>query len=54
MKLKNCLKQNGFVAFEIGINQAQTIKNMLEKNFKNIEIITDLAGIERVITAQLK
>ena len=50
----NCLKPNGFIAFELGVNQAQLVKNMLEKDFKNIEIINDLAGIERVITAQLK
>ena len=51
---KNCLKPNGFLAFELGINQAQLVKNMLEADFKNIEITPDLAGIERVITAQLK
>ena len=50
----NCLKPNGFVAFELGINQADLVKKMLEKDFKNIEITKDLAGIERVITAQLK
>lgn len=50
----NCLKPNGFIAFELGINQAQIVKNMLEKYFKNIQIVNDLAGIERVITAQLK
>ena len=50
----NCLKPNGFIAFELGINQAQIVKNMLEKDFKNIEIINDLAGIGRVITAQAK
>jgi len=50
----NCLKPNGFIAFELGINQAQLVQNMLEKDFKNIEITKDLAGIERVISAQLK
>lgn len=50
----NCLKANGFIAFELGINQAELVKKMLEKDFKNIEIIKDLAGIERVILAQLK
>ncbi|MBR5304536.1 MAG: peptide chain release factor N(5)-glutamine methyltransferase [Candidatus Gastranaerophilales bacterium] len=49
----NCLKPNGFIAFELGVNQAQLVKKMLEKDFKNIEITKDLAGIERVITAQL-
>ena len=50
----NSLKPNGFLAMELGINQADLVKNMLEKDFKNIEIIKDLAGIERVILAQLK
>lgn len=49
----NCLKPNGFIAFELGVNQAQLVKEMLEKDFKNIEVTKDLAGIERVITAQL-
>ena len=49
-----CLKQNGFVAFELGINQASLVSDLLEENFKNIEITRDLAGIERVITAQLR
>jgi len=47
------LKENGFIAFEAGINQAQKIKKMLEKNFKDIKIIPDLAGIERVISAKI-
>lgn len=48
------LKQDGFLAFELGINQAQFVKELLEENFKNIEITKDLAQIDRVITAQLK
>ena len=51
---KNCLKPNGFIAFELGINQANLVSKMLEKDFKNIQITPDLAQIERVITAQLK
>lgn len=48
------LKLKGFLAFELGINQAQLVKNMLENDFENIEITKDLSGIERVIFAQLK
>ena len=48
------LKPNGFLAFELGINQANLVKNLLEKDFKNIQITKDLVGIERVISAQLK
>ena len=48
------LKQDGFIAFEAGYNQAGKIKELLEKDFKNIEITKDLAGIERVVCAKLK
>ena len=50
----NCLKAKGYIAFELGINQAHLVKEMLEKDFENIKITKDLSGIERVITAQLK
>lgn len=48
------LKKDGYLAFELGINQAELVKNLLEKDFKNIEIIKDLANIDRVIYAQIK
>lgn len=48
------LKRDGFIAFEAGINQAQKIRELLKKDFKDIQIIPDLAGIERVILAKLK
>ena len=47
------LKFDGFLAFEAGFNQAQEIKNLLKKDFKDIEITPDLAGIERVICAKI-
>ncbi len=47
------LKKDGFLAFELGINQSKIVKQILEEKFKNINIIKDLAGIERVITAQI-
>lgn len=47
------LNQNGYIAFELGINQATYVKNLfLNNNFKNINIYKDLNNIERVITAQ--
>ena len=50
---KNHLKENGFLAFELGINQALIVKKMfLENDFKNIKITKDLSNIDRVITAQ--
>jgi len=47
------LKKDGFVAFELGINQSGKVKNFLQKDFNNIQIAKDLAGIERVITAKI-
>lgn len=48
------LNENGYLMFELGINQSQDVKNIMEKNgFKNIEIIKDLAGIDRVISGNL-
>ena len=48
------LKPNGYLAMEIGINQSELIKNILIKNnFKDINIIKDLANIDRIITAHI-
>lgn len=48
------LNPKGHVAFEIGAGQSKEVKNILIKNgFNNIEIEKDLAGIDRVISAQL-
>ena len=44
------LNKNGYLLFELGIGQAQNVKLLMEQNgFSDIEIIKDLAGIERVI-----
>ena len=48
------LKEGGYLAFEVGINQYKSIISMFEEGFQDIEIIKDLAGIERVICAKLK
>lgn len=48
------LNKSGYLIFELGMGQAADVKNiMCEKGYKNIEIIKDLAGIERVICGQL-
>ncbi len=48
------LKKGGYLAFEVGINQYKSVISMFEEGFQDIEIIKDLAGIERVICAKLK
>ncbi|MBQ6975993.1 MAG: peptide chain release factor N(5)-glutamine methyltransferase [Selenomonadaceae bacterium] len=45
----NFLFDGGFLAVEIGINQAADVKKFFQKNFTDVEIIRDLANIERVI-----
>lgn len=51
---KNYLNKNGYLLFEMGIDQSKEIKKLLETNgYKNIEIIKDLAEIDRVAIAQI-
>jgi len=47
---KNYLKEDGFLAFEIGYNQAEKVKQILKSyGYEDIKIIKDLQDIERVI-----
>ena len=51
---KNYLNKNGYLLFEMGIDQSKEIKKLLETNgYKNIEIIKDLAEIDRAAIAQI-
>ena len=45
----NFLFDGGFLAVEIGINQADAVKNLMSKNFVDVEIFRDLSNIERVV-----
>jgi release factor glutamine methyltransferase len=50
------LKSGGHIVMEIGFNQTEDVKNIIEETgkFSYIRFIKDLAGIERVVTAELK
>lgn len=48
------LNKGGYLLFELGIGQSQDVKALMEKDFENIEIIKDLAGIDRVICGKLR
>lgn len=50
----NYLNKDGYLIFELGIDESESVKKMMEKDFENIEIIKDLAGIDRVIIGKLK
>ena len=44
------LNENGYLLFELGINESLEVAQIMkEKGFKNIRIIKDLSGIDRVI-----
>ena len=47
---KYYLKSKGCLVFEIGINQACLVENILkENNFRDINILNDVSGIQRII-----
>lgn len=48
------LKEGGYLMFELGIDEAEAVKQMMGKEFINITVIKDLAGIDRVIQGQLR
>ncbi len=43
------LKPDGVLMFELGIGEAELVKAFMEKDFEDIKIEKDLAGIERII-----
>ena len=46
----NYLKNGGYLAFEVGYNQGETVSQLMEKNgFQIVGRIADYGGIERVI-----
>ena len=48
------LKKNGVLMFELGINESREVKEYMSKYFGNIEVIKDLANIDRTIYGELK
>lgn len=49
-KWKSALIDNGVLAFEVGINEADAVCDILKANgFKNIGVKCDLIGIQRVV-----
>ncbi len=47
------LVDGGLLAVEVGINQAAAVKTLFaENNFVDVEIVKDLAGIERVVAGR--
>ena len=53
-KAPEFLNKEGYLLFELGIDQSKFVSKFMEKNFESIEVIKDLAGIDRVIIGKLK
>lgn len=52
-KSHNYLNENGYIAFEIGYNQGQSVKDMLSFNgYKDITLIKDYNGFDRCVIAR--
>jgi release factor glutamine methyltransferase len=47
------LNNRGHLLFELGEGEASSVKSFMQKNFAEIRIIKDMAGIERVIVGKL-
>ena len=48
-KAPDYLNEEGYLMFELGINESEAVKTMMEKDFTDIIIEKDLAGIDRII-----
>lgn len=48
------LRDSGLLALEIGHDQGNMVKSLLENDYTNIQIKQDLAGLDRVVLAQKK
>lgn len=48
------LKKNGRIYYEIGIGQSAEVQALLQKDFKDITVVQDYSGIDRIVYAKLK
>ena len=52
MEVRQYLRSNGIIFFDIGYDQGQTVPAILEENgYKDIKVYKDLSGNDRVVTA---
>lgn len=52
--IRSCLKCGGTLAFEVGCGLHDAVVELMEKDFEDIRILKDLAGIERCVFGTLK
>ncbi len=44
------LNDGGMLAFEVGFDQSEDVKKLMEKDFCDIKIVKDLCGVNRVVS----
>ena len=49
----NHLNKKGKLYFEIGYNQGELVSNLMKKDFKNIQIIKDYSGNDRIVVGEI-
>ena len=56
MECVTYLKPHGLLAFEVGYDQAESVKSLLESvgSYVDISFVADLAGINRIVTARVE
>lgn len=47
------LKNGGMLYFEIGYNQGEAVKSLMENKFTDIRLIKDLSGHDRIVSGKL-
>ena len=50
----NSLKKGGLLVFEIGYNQGESIRGLMQNDFYDTEVIKDLNDNDRVVIGKLK
>lgn len=50
----NFLKKGGLLAFEIGYNQGESVRGLMQNDFYDTEVIKDLNDNDRVVIGKLK
>lgn len=48
------LKPDGMLFFEIGYDQAEAVSVLMEKDFTQVSVVKDLAGLDRVVYGRLR
>lgn len=48
------IKKGGYLAFEIGWNQAEDVKELMRSRYDNLEVVQDLACLDRVVVGKRK